>query len=774
MSTTAKRTYKPIGRIESSPPPERDPVCGMSVTPDAAAIRHAHEGSTYYFCCAACLDKFRRDPDKFLQPATDDSASLAPSIPPGEAEYFCPMDLEVRQSAPGFCPICGMDLEPRRVAREEGVLELSRMTKRFWTCLALTAPVFIIAMFDMGSATSAALIGLQFVFTTPVVLWGGFPIFHRAWASIVNRSPNMFTLIAVGVGVAYLYSAVSAAISAVSGNPAGNVYFESASVIVTLTILGQILELKARRQTRSAILSLMSLVPRRAAVIRHDGTEQSVPVETIRRGDSLRVRPGETIPVDGALIEGSSSVDESMITGEPIPVEKAGGDPVTGGTLNLMGAFVMRAEKVGDDTMIARITQTVNATLASRAPAQRLADAISSYFVPVVFLIAAISFASWLALPSEPNLPHAIAAAASALIIACPCALGLATPMSVTVAVGRGTQSGVLIKSAEALEVLGKIQVLVLDKTGTITEGKPAVVSALPYGEYSETELIRLSAAVEGGSEHPLASAIAREAARRGISIPAAEDFRYAPGSGVTGSVDNKSIAAGNEYLFAGLGIDISHLMERAEQLRARGQTAVFIAIDALPAGVIGIRDKIRESSLSAVSRLRQMGIRVVIATGDGEANSRIAASALGIGEVYAAMSPINKAEIVKKLQAEGNIVAMAGDGVNDAPALAQADVGLAMGAGADIAKQAAGVTLLRSDLAAVVQAVELSRAAMRNIKENLFFAFIYNAAAVPIAAGALYPWLGWLMSPMLAALAMTLSSVSVIANALRLRGIKL
>jgi Cu+-exporting ATPase len=707
--------------------------------------------------------------------------------PPMKVEYTCPMHPQIVRDAPGSCPICGMALEPRTVTGEEKNEELIDMTRRFKIGLTLAIPLLLLAMSDLipgqplQHAFSMSLLRyIQLALATPVVLWGGWPFFQRGWASIVNRSLNMFTLIAIGTGVAYSYSVIATFLPNIfpssfrsEGGEVG-VYFEVASVIVVLVLLGQVLELRARSQTSSAIKALLGLAPKTARVIRDDGKEEEISLDVIKPGDKLRVRPGEKVPVDGVILEGTSSVDESMVTGESIPVEKTKGDKVTGGTVNGTGGFIMQAERVGSETLLAQIVRMVSEAQRSRAPIQRLADVVSSYFVPVVIGAAVITFAVWGLAGPEPRLAHAIVNAVAVLIIACPCALGLATPMSIMVGTGRGATAGVLIKNAEALEVLEKIDTLIVDKTGTLTEGKPRLTSVLPLNGMSESELIRLAASIERGSEHPLAAAIVAGAQQRNLKLAEAQDFQSITGKGVVGRVDQHEVALGNTRLLEQLNIEAGGLIERAQTLRKEGETVMFVAVDGRLSGLIGVADPIKESTADAIRALHDDGIRIVMVTGDNRTTAEAVARKLNIDEVEADVLPEQKGEVVKRLQAEGRKVAMAGDGVNDAPALARAQVGIAMGTGTDVAIESAGVTLLKGDLRGIVRARKLSRATMRNIRQNLFFAFVYNAIGVPIAAGALYPVFGLLLSPMIASAAMSFSSVSVIGNALRLRKVEL
>jgi P-type Cu+ transporter len=701
-----------------------------------------------------------------------------------KTEYTCPMHPEIVRDAPGSCPICGMALEPRTVSvDEEQNEELIDMSRRFKIGLILTIPLLLLAMSDVipGQPLQHAVpVGLlkyiQLALATPVVIWGGWPFFQHGWASIVNRSLNMFTLIAIGTGVAYGYSVVATLFPNIfpasfrSHDGEVGLYFEVSAVIVVLVLLGQVLELRARSQTSSAIKALLELAPKTARIIRDDGSEEEISLDGIKPGDKLRVRPGEKIPVDGIVLEGSSFVDESMISGEPVPVEKNAGDKVTGGTVNGMGSFIAKAERVGSETLLAQIVRMVSEAQRSRAPIQRLADVVSSYFVPAVIMSAVITFIVWSLAGPEPRLAHAIVNAVAVLIIACPCALGLATPMSIMVGIGRGAAVGVLIKNAEALEVMEKIDTLVVDKTGTLTEGKPRLTSVVPLNQISDSELLRLAASIERGSEHPLAAAIVNGAQGKGLKLTEAQQFQSLTGKGVVGKVDNHEVALGNTKLLEQLRIPADGLIERADALRKEGETILLVAVDGRAAGLIGVADPIKESTPEAIRALHENGIRIVMITGDNRITAEAVARKLGIDEVEADVLPEQKLEVVKRLQGQGRMVAMAGDGINDAPALAQAHVGIAMGTGTDVAIESADITLVKGDLRGIVRAYRLSRATMRNIRQNLFFAFIYNALGVPIAAGVLYPVSGLLLNPMIASAAMSVSSVSVIGNALRLR----
>ncbi len=763
----------------------RDPVCGMSVAPDGPH-RVEHEGKVYRFCCAGCAEKFRADPLRYAGTSGREPAP-APKASVG-ARWTCPMHPEIVRDAPGSCPICGMALE--RVtpsAEEEENAELSDMRRRFKVSVVLSAPLVVVAMGDllpgrplMGLASPRVLSFVELALTTPVVLWGGWPFFVRAWQSLVNRALNMFTLIGLGVGVAYLYSLVATFAPGLfpasfrgEGGEVGT-YFEAAAVIVTLVLLGQVLELKARSRTGAAIKALLGLAPKTARRLKSDGTEEDVPLDSVHPGDRLRVRPGEKVPVDGVVLEGSSALDESMVTGESIPVAKGPGDRVIGATINGTGALVMRAEKVGAETLLARIVQMVAEAQRSRAPIQRLADVVAGWFVPAVVGIAVLTFLVWALAGPPPRMAHALIGAVAVLIIACPCALGLATPMSIMVAAGKGATAGVLFRNAEAIEVLRKVDTLVFDKTGTLTEGKPRVASVTPAGGFDETTLLRLAASLEQGSEHPLAGAIVAGATERGLSLAAAKSFASATGKGVTGTVEGRTIALGSRSLLQDLGVEPESLAASAEVLRAGGQTVLFVAVDGKIAGLVGVADPVKGTTPEAIRQLHEEGLRLVMLTGDSRTTAGAVARKLGLDEVLAEVLPDQKVATVRKLQAEGRIVAMAGDGVNDAPALAQAQVGIAMGTGTDVAMESAGVTLVKGDLRGIVRARRLSRATMQNIRQNLFFAFVYNALGVPIAAGVLYPFFGILLSPIIAAAAMSFSSVSVVGNALRLRRVTL
>jgi Cu+-exporting ATPase len=795
-------TRVPLGTGPQRVKLETDPVCGMKVdVTKPGGGTHEHGGKTYYFCNPRCRERFAADPGHWLSRGPSMAAMSAPSsasgheaakagpgtVPPvsaGGVEWVCPMDPEVLETKPGPCPVCGMVLEPRQVTlAEEGNPELEDMTRRLVVAAILTVPLLLVAMAPMVPGLGAidhalparAAAWLELVLATPVVLWAGWPFFERMWTSLRTRRLNMFTLIGLGTGVAWAYSV--AAVLAPALFPAsargheGRValYFESAAVIVALVLVGQVLELRARARTGGAIRALLGLAPKTARRVGGDGREFDVALDAVVPGDLLRVRPGERVPVDGVVVEGASSVDESMITGEPVPVEKSAGARVTGGTLNGTGGFVLRAEKVGRDTLLARIVQLVAEAQRSRAPIQRLADTVAGWFVPAVVAVSALAFAAWMLFGPEPRLAYALLAAVSVLIIACPCALGLATPMSIMVGVGRGAAAGVLVKDAAALETLAGVDTLVLDKTGTLTEGHPRLAAVHVLGG-DEGEALRLAASLERASEHPLAAAIVRAAEERGLTLTPAADFRSRTGRGVRGTIDGRPMLLGNRAFLEEEGVDPTPLGPAEDAEAKDGRTTVLLAVEGRTRAVLSVEDPVKASARAALADLRAEGLHVVMLTGDQAAPAEAVGRALGIGRVFAGVLPERKAEIVRQLQAEGRTVAMAGDGVNDAPALAAAHVGIAMGTGTDVAIQSAGVTLVRGDLGGIVRARRLSRATLANIRQNLFWAFAYNAAAVPVAAGALYPLLGWLLSPMLAAAAMSLSSVTVITNALRLR----
>jgi P-type Cu+ transporter len=820
----------------------KDPVCGMNVDPSTAKHKIEHAGKTYYFCCVQCVEKFRAHADDYLlpRPTTDAGMhvmqimpawsvrtpeaktasatstrkgdyvcpmcpdvrvtkpgacprcgmALEPEMPVAttRVEYTCPMHPEIVRPGPGSCPICGMALEPRTVtAQQEENPELRDMTFRFWISLVLTAPLLMAAMVDMLPGMpvqrllpSGWLPWIELALGTPVVVWGGWPFFERGWTSVVNRATNMFTLIAMGTGIAYAYSLIATLIPQIfpasfreMGGPP--LYFEAAAAITTLVLLGQVLELRARSRTGAAIRALLNLSPKTARVLRN-GSEEDIFLDQVKPGDRLRVRPGEKVPLDGTVLEGTSSVDESMITGESMPVGKAAGSRVIGATVNGTGSLVIRAERVGSETLLAQIVQMVSQAQRSRAPIQRLADRVSAWFVPAVIAISVVTFIAWSLLGPEPRLAHALVNAVAVLIIACPCALGLATPIAIMVGTGRGTQSGVLIKNAEALEILEKVDTLVVDKTGTLTEGKPRVVSVvtLPGPYEHEDELLRLVASVERGSEHPLGAAVVEAANSRGLALKPAREIQSQSGRGVSGRVEGQQILIGTDRLLQDNGVPVGELVKKTEELRRKGQTAVFVSVDGQPAGVIGITDPIKPSTPQALQDLKADGLHLVMLTGDSRATAEAVAGSLGIEQFEAEVLPEKKSEVVRRLQAEGRIVAMAGDGINDAPALAQAHVGIAMGTGTDVAIESGGVTLVKGDLAGIARARKLSEATMRTIRQNLFFAFFYNSLGVPIAAGVLYPFFGLLLSPILAAAAMSFSSVSVIANSLRLRKVEL
>ncbi len=808
-----------------------DPVCGMSIRPQDAVGTETFGGRTYYFCSRRCLEAFRAEPGRFAGTSHEGAGAVDQAARPmarpadGGADYTCPMDPEVRRrgpgscpkcgmalepvapaapatrtewtcpmhpeivrDAPGSCPICGMALEPRTVgAADEPNPELVDMTRRFRVSAILTIPFVLLMIADLlpgeplrRVVPEPVLAWGQLVLATPVVLWGGWPFFQRGWWSIVNRSPNMFTLIALGTGAAYAYSVVATVAPGVfphgfrSHGGQVAVYFEAAAIIVTLVLLGQVLELRARSQTSSAIKALLGLAPRLARRVRPDGAEEDVPLEQVQVGDRLRVRPGEKVPVDGEVVDGTSAVDESMITGESIPVEKTAGDRVTGGTVNGTGSFVMRAERVGSDTLLAQIVRMVSEAQRTRAPIQRLADVVSSYFVPIVVLVALVTFAVWAVWGPEPRLAYALVNAIAVLIIACPCALGLATPMSIMVGTGRGAAAGVLVRNAEALETLAKVDTLVVDKTGTLTEGKPKLSVVEPAPGFDEREVLRLAASLEQGSEHPLAAAILAGARGRGLALAKPDRFESVTGKGIGGRVDGREVTVGSAGLLGAQGIDPAPLAGRADALRRDGHTVVFVAVDGRLAGLVGVADPVRETTPEAIGLLKADGVRVIMLTGDNRTTAEAVGRGLGIDATIAEVLPEQKQEVVRQLQAEGRVVAMAGDGVNDAPALAQAQVGIAMGTGTDVAMESAGVTLVKGDLRGIVRARRLSHGTMRNIRQNLFFAFVYNTLGVPIAAGVLYPAFGLLLSPILASAAMTFSSVSVITNALRLRRLAL
>jgi len=798
---------------------EHDPVCGMNVDPSKAAATAGFQGAAFYFCSQGCATKFKAAPEKYARSSLNASPSPAHMKTALEGEYTCPMHPEIKQAgpgdcpkcgmalerstahaaakhteytcpmhpqivrdAPGTCPICGMALEPREVTSEDDKPELADMTRRLWISIALAAPMLaLMASAFMPSTPLQHLFSariwawIEFGLTTPVVLWCGLPFFVRGWQSVVHRSLNMFTLIGLGTGSAYIYSVlatIAPQIFPASLRGSGgqiDVYFEPAAVIVALVLLGQVMELRARSQTSSAIRALLGLAPKSARRLDDKGGEADVPLELVEVGDRLRVRPGEKVPVDGSVVEGHSSIDESMISGEPIPVEKVAGAKVTAGTVNGTGGFVMRAERVGADTLLSQIVKMVSEAQRSRAPIQRLADRVSSYFVPAVIVAAIVTFVVWLSVGPEPRFAHALVNAVAVLIVACPCALGLATPMAIMVGTGRGARAGILIRNAEALEIFCKVDTLIIDKTGTLTEGKPTLSSVIAQPGIDESDLLQLVASLELSSEHPLAAAIVRGAEAKHLVLGDVTGFNSVTGKGVTGTVSGKQIAIGNAELFSGLSIDPALLLDRAEELRKQGQTVMLVALDGKAAGIVGVADPIKESTPDAIRELRAAGMQVIMVTGDNSTTAKAVADKLGI-EFRAGVLPQTKAEVVKEYQRKGAVVAMAGDGVNDAPALAQADIGIAMGTGTDVAIEAGGITLLKGDLRGILRARHLSKSTMRNIRENLFFAFVYNVVGVPLAAGVLFPAFGLLLNPMIAAAAMSFSSVSVIANALRLR----
>ncbi|ANX05039.1 heavy metal translocating P-type ATPase [Immundisolibacter cernigliae] len=767
----------------------KDPVCGMQVAEDRAAATVQYSGATFYFCSSRCHDRFVADPAAFVTTGAGDqghhAARPAPPAPPG-AIYTCPMHPEVRQDHPGDCPICGMALEPLAVSAEaEDNPELTDMTRRLWLAVAFTLPVLVLVMGAMVPGLAGLLPHgatgrwLELALATPVVLWSGWPFFVRGWRSVRTWNLNMFTLIGLGVGVAYVYSVVATLVPGLfpaafrtHGGQVG-VYFEAAAVIVTLVLLGQVLELRARSATTGAIRALLGLAPKTARRIEADGSERDVPLEDVQIGDRLRVRPGEKVPVDGVVVEGHSAIDESMISGEPIPVEKSAGDTVIGATVNGTGSLLIEARRVGSDTLLAQIVQMVAEASRSRAPIQNLVDLVAAYFVQAVVGVAILTFIIWSVFGPQPAMAYALINAVAVLIIACPCALGLATPMSIMVASGKGASLGVLFKSAEAIQTLRDVDTLVVDKTGTLTEGRPRLQDVVVAEGFDESEVLRLAATLERGSEHPLAAAIVAGAEARGIEPGRYEDFDSVTGQGVRGRVQGRDVALGNRALMDSLGVELGALAERAEALRGEGKTAMFLAVDGRAAGLVAVADPIKETTPAAIRALHEEGIRIVMLTGDSATTARAVAGKLGIDEVMAEVQPDQKAQKIKELQAQGRFVAMAGDGINDAPALAQAQVGIAMGTGTDVAMESAGVTLVKGDLTGIVRAIRLSRAAMRNIRQNLWFAFGYNSLGVPIAAGVLYPFFGILLSPMIAAAAMSLSSVSVIGNALRLNRVR-
>jgi Cu+-exporting ATPase len=774
--------------IQIQQPKTRDPVCGMAIDPATSKVRTEYGDQTYYFCCGGCKAKFLADPNQYLNPHVQ-SAPTVLSTPSAQGTiYTCPMHPQIQRNEHGNCPICGMALEPEGIPDAQGTSpELKDMTRRFVIGAVLAAPILVLEMgghlglLKMDRYVSmAASMWIQFAFATPIVLWCAWPFFQRAWASILNRSPNMFTLIALGIGASYVYSL--AATFAPGAFPAGlrqhggliPVYYEAAAVITVLVLLGQVLELRAREKTGGAIRALLKLAPKTARRLRADGTDEEVPLDQIHVEDRLRVRPGEGIPVDGSVAEGSSSVDESMVTGESMPVEKSAGAKVIGGTINGTGALVITAEKIGADTMLSRIVHMVAEAQRSRAPIQRLTDSVAAWFVPAVIAAAALTFVAWMIWAPAPALGLAVVAAVSVLIIACPCALGLATPMSIMVSVGKGASAGVLVKNAESLERFEKVDTLVIDKTGTLTEGKPRVTAVWPAAGFDESAVLSFGASLERSSEHPLATAILAAAVDRKVALQDVTDFVSVTGKGVTGTIGGRRVAVGNATLLKDHGVASADLEARADALRLEGATALLVAVDDKPAGIIAAADPIKATTMAALSALRVEGIRIVMLTGDNRITAQAVAAKLGLTEVEAEVLPDQKNAIVRRLKSEGRVVAMAGDGVNDAPALAEADVGIAMGTGTDVAMQSAGLTLIKGDLAGIARGRALSRATMRNIRENLVLAFVYNVVGIPVAAGVLYPAFGLLLSPILAAAAMSLSSVSVIGNALRLRAARI
>ena len=802
---------------------EHDPVCGMKVDPSEAAASIEHHGATVYFCSENCAAKFRAAPEKYVQakpgaapshptaktePQEEYTCPMHPEVkqtgpgscpkcgmalepaaapaPTKRSEYTCPMHPQIVRDGPGSCPICGMALEPREITSEDSNPELVNMTRRLWISVVLAVPMlalmvsaFLPSMPMQHLFTARAWGWIEFALATPVVIWCGFPFFVRGWQSIAHRSLNMFTLISLGTGSAYLYSVFATVVPQIfpasfrGGGRQIDVYFEPAAVIVALVLLGQVLELRARSQTSGAIRALLGLAPKTAKRLDDQGGEADVPLDQVQVDDRLRVRPGEKIPVDGTVVEGHSSVDESMISGEPIPVEKDSGTKVTAGTVNGTGGFVMRAERVGSDTLLSQIVKMVSEAQRSRAPIQRLADQVSSYFVPAVIVAAIVTFAVWFFVGPQPRFAHALVNAVAVLIVACPCALGLATPMAIMVGTGRGARAGILIRNAEALETFGKVDTLIIDKTGTLTEGKPTLSSVIPQPGFEESGLLQLVASLERSSEHPLAAAIVKGAEAKKLALTDVVGFNSTTGKGVKGTVSGKQVAVGNTELFHDLSVDPAPLLDQAETLRKEGQTVMLVAVDGKAAGIVGVADPIKESTPDAIRELRAAGLKIIMVTGDNVTTAKAVADKLGI-EFYADVLPQKKAEVVKDCQQKGSVVAMAGDGVNDAPALAQADIGIAMGTGTDVAMEAGGITLLKGDLRGILRARHLSKSTMRNIRENLFFAFVYNAVGVPLAAGVLFPGFGLLLNPMIAAAAMSFSSVSVIANALRLRTTKL
>lgn len=778
----------PTISLESKSGSEIDPICGMTVNPAQAAGKSDYQGKTYYFCSVHCKKKFDQDPNKYLAKSHQETRSerSIEGQPVARGKYTCPMHPEVVNDGPGSCPICGMALEPMQVTVDESSPELDEMQRRFWISVLLTVPLLALAMAEMIPGPFAHFLQdsllpwIELIFASPVVLWGGWPFFVRAWESLINRNLNMFTLIAIGTGSAYLYSLVATLFPALipqsfrGHGGTAPVYFEAAAVITTLVLLGQVLELRARSRTGSAIRALLGLAPKTAHRLQSDGNEEEIRLEDVHPGDQLRIRPGEKVPVDGVVIEGRSSVDESMLTGESMPVEKKANDKLIGGTINGAGSLVIRAERVGSETVLAQIVHMVSQAQRSRAPIQRLADGVSGWFVPGVVVIAALTFIVWALIGPEPRLAYAFVNAVAVLIIACPCALGLATPMSIMVATGRGARAGVLIKNAEALEVLERVDTLVLDKTGTLTEGKPRIVKIITTEGQDEAQVLQFAASLEFSSEHPLGAAMNAALKERGLELAAVSSFQSLTGLGVKAVVQDRAIAVGNAKLFQELAIDMTQLSTEADRLRQEGQTVVFVAIDDRLAGIIGIADTVKTTTHEAIRQLHKDRIRLIMVSGDHRTTAEAIGKQLAIDDIRAEVLPEEKGKVVKALQDRGYVVAMAGDGINDAPALAQSHVGIAMGTGTDVAMESAAVTLLKGDLMGIVRARHLSRATMTNIRQNLAFAFVYNLLGVPIAAGILYPFFGILLSPMIASAAMTFSSVSVILNALRLRNLKL
>jgi P-type Cu+ transporter len=783
MARTDKDHSCCSGQTKKGMKGEKDPVCSMDIDPEKTPYQSTFESQVYHFCSSKCLEKFKMSPELY----TNKKENITIQNMPEGTVYTCPMHPEVEQIGPGSCPKCGMSLEPKGAAINEDKTELIDMTRRLWICTVLSIPTLLLVMIDHfpgkpmeAYISSQAAIWIEFALATPVMLWGAIPFFKKAWSSVVTLNLNMFTLIALGTGVAYIYSVIAAFFPGIypvemrMANGLVDVYFEAAAVIITLVMLGQVMELRARSQTNSAIRALLDLAPKIARIIRDNGDEEDIPLEQVQVGNKLRVRPGESVPVDGIIIEGSSSIDESMITGESMPVTKKEGENITGATLNQTGGFIMKAKRVGSETVLSQIVHMVAEAQRSRAPIQKLADIVAGYFVPTVVTVAIITAIVWGVWGPAPALSYAVINAVAVLIIACPCAVGLATPMSIMVGTGRGAQAGILIKNAESLELMEKVNVLVIDKTGTLTEGRPKITSVITADGQDRDQLLQLAATLEKGSEHPLARAIVEGAKDRNLELMSVKDFKSITGKGVTGIVNGKEIALGNDKLFETINVEITDLIKQADELRNRGETVMLVSIDNKLSGLIGVSDPIKKTTKQALHDLRESGIRIVMLTGDNERTARAVAKQLEIDEIEAGVLPERKSEVVKRLKKEGYIVAMAGDGVNDAPALAQADVGIAMGTGADIAMESAQVTLIKGDLTGIVRARRLSQATMKNIRQNLFFAFVYNATGIPIAAGVLYPFIGVLLNPIIASAAMVFSSVSVIVNASRLKRVKL